>query len=185
MPNYSNSKIYKLWSPEGDEIYIGSTTQTLKERKRKHTCKKNNCSSKILFQKYNDVRMDLLLECPCENKFDLHKIEREFIKNNNNCVNIHIPLRTDKEYYQDNKEKIQKYQENNKEKIKEYQKQYNKNNKEQLAEQKKHYNENNKEYLKNYYNQKITCECGCVTSPNNIKRHQKSPKHIKLMEKII
>jgi len=146
MPNYSNSKIYKLWSPEGDEIYIGSTTQTLKERKRKHTCKDNHCSSKILFQKYNDVRMDLLLECPCENKFDLHKIEREFIKNNNNCVNIHIPLRTDKEYYQDNKEKIKKYTF----KRKEHNKQYVKDNYEHIKSVKKEYYEKNKEKISNY-----------------------------------
>jgi hypothetical protein len=29
MPDYNNGKIYKLWSPEGDDIYIGSTVQSL------------------------------------------------------------------------------------------------------------------------------------------------------------
>ena len=186
MPDYQKGKIYKLWSPQGteDEIYFGSTCDELRYRKHAHKQKTNYCKSKILFQKYDDVRIELIEEYSCNSKEELTKKEGEYIKNNK-CLNKIIPCRTHKEYYQDNKEKIQKYQENNKEKIKEYQKQYNKNNKEQLAEQKKHYNENNKEYLKNYYNQKITCECGCVTSPNNIKRHQKSPKHIKLMEKII
>jgi hypothetical protein len=32
MPDYKNAKIYKLWSPEGDDIYIGSTTQPLYAR---------------------------------------------------------------------------------------------------------------------------------------------------------
>ena len=29
MPNYHNSKIYKIWSPSTDMVYIGSTTQSL------------------------------------------------------------------------------------------------------------------------------------------------------------
>jgi len=33
MPDYNNAKIYKLWSPEGDDIYIGSTTKYLSTRK--------------------------------------------------------------------------------------------------------------------------------------------------------
>jgi len=42
MPDYKNSKIYKLWSPEGDDIYIGSTTESLSRRKSKH--KTHRCS---------------------------------------------------------------------------------------------------------------------------------------------
>jgi hypothetical protein len=33
MPDYNNGKIYKLWSPEGDDIYIGSTVNSLAKRK--------------------------------------------------------------------------------------------------------------------------------------------------------
>jgi hypothetical protein len=33
MPDYKNGKIYKLWSPEGDDIYIGSTVNSLAKRK--------------------------------------------------------------------------------------------------------------------------------------------------------
>ena len=30
MPlNYDQSKLYKIWSPQGDKIYIGSTTKEL------------------------------------------------------------------------------------------------------------------------------------------------------------
>jgi hypothetical protein len=52
-----------------------------------------------------------------------------------------------KEYYENNKEKINKqqkeYRENNKEKILEYQKEYYENNKEKILEQRKEYRENN------------------------------------------
>ena len=185
MPDYQKAKIYKLWSPQGteDEIYIGSTCNELYKRKNQHKKKANNCNSKILFEKYDDIRIEVIEEYPCNNKAELLKKEGEYIRNNK-CLNKIIPDRTMKEYYEDNKKKIQKYAEDNKEKITEYQKEYYDNNKKQLREKQKEYENNNKEYFSNYYNQKINCDCGCLTSLNNIKRHQKSPKHIKLMEKI-
>ena len=115
MPDYKNGKIYKLWSPEGDDIYIGSTTISLSRRKAKH--KSQNNTSKILFEKYTDVRIELLEEYPCDNKEQLLKKEGEYIRNNN-CVNRCIAGTTRKEqnknYYENNKEKIN---ENNKEQI--------------------------------------------------------------------
>ena len=67
------------------------------------------------------------------------------------CVNIEIPNRTRKQYKIDNKVKIK--------------------------EQNKQYRIDNKEKI----NQKITCECGCVVSRCNLKRHCKSNKHIKFI----
>jgi hypothetical protein len=32
MPDYQKGKIYKLWSPQGNEIYIGSTINPLAKR---------------------------------------------------------------------------------------------------------------------------------------------------------
>lgn len=96
MPDYKNAKIYKLWSPEGDEIYIGSTTESLSRRKTKHKTQKNECASQILFEKYTDVRIELLEECPCDNKEQLLKKEGEYIRNNN-CVNKRVAGRTYKE----------------------------------------------------------------------------------------
>jgi len=90
MPEYKTAKIYKLWSPEGNDIYIGSTTQLLCQRKSKHiyNYKKNlPCKSKIIFEKYNDVRIELLECVDCETKEELVKKEGEYIRNNNNCVN--------------------------------------------------------------------------------------------------
>ena len=37
MVNYANSKVYKIWSTQGDKIYIGSTTKPyLCQRMDKH-----------------------------------------------------------------------------------------------------------------------------------------------------
>ena len=108
MPDFKNGKIYKLWSPEGDDIYIGSTTQTLSRRKGKHKTIYNSnksYSSKILFEKYNDVRIELIEEFPCDNKQQLNAREGHYIRTLN-CVNKQIPGRTRKEYLENNKEEI-------------------------------------------------------------------------------
>ena len=171
MPNYQNGKIYKLWSPQGDEIYIGSTINTLARRKEQHKTNLNSCCSKILFEKYDDVRIELIEEYPCKNKMELNKREGYYIRNNE-CVNKYIAGRTMKDYYEDNKEvcnqKSKEYYEDNKEKIKEKVKDYKEKNKEKISE-------------KN--SQKITCECGCEITRTNLTRHKKtSKKHINFIQ---
>lgn len=159
MPDFKNGKIYKLWSPEGDDIYIGSTTQTLSQRKGKHKISYNNngCfSSKILFEKYNDVRIELIEDFPCDNKQQLNAREGHYIRTLN-CVNKRIEGRTLKEYYQDHKEEMKEYREEHKEEKKEYMKQYREEHKEEIKEYKKEYDkqyyENNKEEKKEYAKQ--------------------------------
>jgi hypothetical protein len=115
MVNYENAKIYKLWSPEGEDIYIGSTIQMLCQRKAKHFYNyKNNltCKSKIIYEKYNDVRIELLECCPCDNKEELHKKEGQYIRNNSNCVNKRITMGLNLT----KQEKVKLYNENCKEK---------------------------------------------------------------------
>ena len=196
MPDYKNGKIYKLWSPHGDEIYIGSTTQSLTRRKALHKQMKDNCCSKLLFEKYDDVRIELLEYVPCDNKEELAKREGEYIRNTN-CINKRIEGRTMKEYYEDNKgkrkeqmkeyyednkEKFKEYYEDNKDKIKEQKKEYYEDNKEKIKEQQKEYYENNKEkikqQMKEYYEKKVICECGCEVRRDYLTKHKRTTKHI-------
>ena len=208
MPNYQNAMIYKLWSPEGDDIYIGSTSQTLAQRKAKHKSEyqtgKNLTSSKILFEKYTDVRIELIEECPCDKKSKLIAREGHYIRTLD-CVNKRIPDRTKqeylKEYYENNSEHIKEYykewcennrehikevkkehRENNKEHIKEVKKEYYENNKEHYKEKHKEYRENNKQKIKQHASEKITCECGCEIRRGHLSHHKRTQKHIKLME---
>jgi alpha-galactosidase/6-phospho-beta-glucosidase family protein len=101
---------------------------------------------------------------------DYHKEYRE--------ANIDIIKKKDKqyskEYYETNKEKIQQYREDNREHMKEYYE----TNKEQIKEKTKEYYETNKE--KN----KIKCKCGCVVTKYSIKQHERTKKHINLMNPI-
>jgi hypothetical protein len=120
MPNYQNSKIYKIISPSNpDLIYYGSTTQKLYYRMVGHKNKNNSTSKKILC--FDDAIIVLVESYPCNTKEELLKKEREYILNNN-CVNKQIPCRTQKQWREDNKDYIKKYNENNKDKIIEYNK---------------------------------------------------------------
>ena len=159
MPDYKNGKIYKLWSPEGDEIYIGSTTQSLALRKAKH--KNDRCSSKVLFEKYTDIRIELLEEYPCDNKEQLNKKEGEYIRNNN-CVNRCVAGRTNDEYG----------------------KEYRKNNKEKYIEQYKNYYEDNKKHIQEQHSTPFVCECGRTIRLDHKSGHLKTKIHIKLLEEL-
>lgn len=116
MPiNYENGKIYKTVSNYTEDIYIGSTCQTLTKRKQKHKGHYKEWKSGKTHKKTTsfdvidkgDFDIILLEDYPCERKDQLHSRERYWIENND-CVNKYIPTRTRQEYEQDNKEKIQK-----------------------------------------------------------------------------
>ena len=155
MPDYQNSKIYKLWSPEGNEIYIGSTTQSLTTRIRQHRHNaKANPTSRILYEKYTDVRIELLEECPCDNKEQLYKKESDYIKSNN-CVNKRIETNTHQQSTQNWRD----------------------NNKEYIAEQ-------SKIYYQKVKDKTIVCECGRTIKLGDKARHQRSKRHNDLMKEL-
>jgi hypothetical protein len=181
MPNYQESKIYRIVSPSRPDLlpYYGATTVALCKRMVGHRCLKHACKSKELIECKDAI---ILLEenYPCNSKEELSKKEAEYILNNP-CCNKMVPLRTRKEYYEENNEKIKEYNKEynkkNNEKIKEYRDEYNEKNKTKIREREKEYREQNKEYRK----QKVLCECGCEVSKINLSKHQKSKKHQKLL----
>ena len=210
MPDYQNSKIYRIVCNITGKQYIGSTRQSLSKRLAKHRCdfKRGICITSREIIENGNYDIILVENYSCNNKDELHKRERYFIEILD-CVNKVIPGRTMKEYRQDNKdiinEKKKQYYENNKEHFKQYyennkdvlnekSKQHYENNKEHIREKSKQYREDNKEYFKQYYEnnkdvliekgkQTITCECGSVVRKYTINRHYKSKKHIKYLEK--
>ncbi len=157
MPDYSKSKIYKLTSSNSNEIYIGSTTLKLINRKAHHLYnykryllgKMNYITSIKIIEYGGDIDICLLEEYSCNNKEQLHQRERFYIENNE-CVNKYIPTRTMEEYRELNKEVSKEYRKLNKEKANEYNKEYRKLNKEKTSEYNKEYRKLNKEKLKEY-----------------------------------
>ena len=173
MPDFQQGKIYTIRSHQSNDFYIGSTTQPLYKRlyehKREYKRHQNGkCHYVTSFElvKYDDCYIELLEECKCENRQQLHKREGELIRENA-CVNKYIPGRTRAEYLQDNKEKIKEkgkeYKEANKQRIKEQSKKYNEANIQKIKEQQKKYREANiekrREYQKQYReSKKLNCK---------------------------
>ena len=93
-------------------------------------------------------------------------------------MNKKIEGRGDKEYYNDNKEKIslyqQYYRDTHKEEAKEYNKNYRSVNEEKKKEcDKKFYAENRERYL-----EKVICDCGREVIFMGLSRHKKTKKHL-------
>jgi hypothetical protein len=111
MPNYANSKIYKITG--GDLTYIGSTTApTLATRLAQHRksyklWKEGNGRLVTSFQliETGDYQITLVESCPCNSRDELTARERYWIENTV-CVNKYIPGRTMKEYQEANRDKI-------------------------------------------------------------------------------
>jgi uncharacterized protein YciI len=190
MPDYSDSKIYKIIG--GDECYIGSTVQRylsnrmVGHRSNYKNWKKNGArfiSSFILFEKYGveNCRIELIEIYPCSCVEELRKREGEFIRKET-CVNKFIPGRTIKEYREEHKEKIKEYREEHKEKIKEKMKEYYEEHKEQIKEQNKEYREEHKEQIKERKSMKFICECGATLRIDNKAHHNRSIKHLTFLK---
>jgi hypothetical protein len=159
MPEYQNSKIYKIISPNTDKIYIGSTTaKYLSNRKAVHKAHykmwkddntKQYCSSFALYD-FGDVEFILIESYNCNTKDELTARERYWIEQNiNNIINIvkrpgiteEESKQQKKEYYEENKEhlsaKKKEYALKHKSKISEYQKIWREENKLKISEYKK------------------------------------------------
>ena len=154
MVNYKNSKVYKIWSTQGNKIYIGSTTKEyLSQRMDKHRSdyrrfKDGKCTSLTSFTLFDEYGIEncfieLLEAKECKSKDELLQIEGRYIRELV-CVNkVLFPYRT-------------------KEQILDYQKQYKVDNKEKISEQ---------------HRKICNCECSNTYTYRNKSQHLKSKKH--------
>lgn len=177
------------------DLYQSKLNMRLPTRTTKEWCEDNKKELNEKKKKYRE-----------EHKEELNEKSKKYYENNKEQIN-----EKKKKWYEEHKEKIsekyKKYYENNKEKLaekskiyreehreekNEYAKIYRENNKEEINEKQKKYYENNKEKIKEnvkiYYennkeqkNEKITCECGSITSRQNISNHRKTKKHISFL----
>ncbi len=60
-------------------------------------------------------------------------------------------------------------------------KNYKLKHREELKVYNKQYYAQNKETMLGQLKETVTCECGCQLNKGHLVRHQKSPKHLKLM----
>ena len=195
MERYQRGKVYRIVCRKTGKQYIGSTCKKLlSQRLANHVCnfkawKKNRYQFTTSFTilKENDYYIELIEMVSCSSKDELLIRERFHIQKNE-CVNKYIPLRTQKEYYEDNKEKNKEYREANKEKISEYQKEYAQTNKEKIAENKKEYDkeyrQQNCDKITENFKKKYDCSCGSTLCKGDKSRHEKTIKHQNYLKNI-
>ena len=115
-----------------------------------------------------------------DNKDKIKNKQKEWYENNKNRI-----LENHKEQYCENKKSIlnrnKQYREDNKEKIATQHKQYVSNNKEKITTYQKQYREDNKERISDLKKTQIKCECGLYYTLSNKARHEKTKKHIELI----
>ena len=157
---FQNGKIYKITDIGYNKCYIGSTTEELSMRMARHRSKfkvflksgEGYISSCDLFNEYGveNCKIELIQYYKCDTLQELRKREGEHIKNTE-CVNKLVAGRTQKEYNEDNKVKLQEkakeYHEANKDKINEHKREYYKINKDKIHEHKKEYREQNRDKI--------------------------------------
>ena len=179
--DYKRSVIYTIKT--GDSLYVGSTTD-FTNRKYAHKNNIYNETSKHYHLKlYKTIRdnngewdMKPYKEFPCENKIQL-TIEEERIRGE---LNAGLNMRSCGTGLSYNEYKKQYYIEN-KDNFADYKKQYYIENKDKIAEHLKIYRIENKDKITEQKKQKITCECGCVSTNQNLARDKKSKKHLTIM----
>jgi hypothetical protein len=145
---------------------------------------------------------------PCETELELGRRENYFMielqsslnKNSPNIYETHQEARhgyyennkdyhnkKNKERYEANKErereKGRKRYEANKDYHKKMGREWRELNKEKSKEYFKKYREENREQLLEKHNRKITCVCGCIVGYGGKARHEKSKKHLSMLQK--
>ena len=92
MNKYNNSCIYKIFSENHDELYIGATCYfTIRKSRHKHNCNKDNSERHNLKVydfirnngNWNNWKMEVIEVCNVENKQQLSEIERRYYYNYN------------------------------------------------------------------------------------------------------
>lgn len=202
MMDYSKSKVYKIVNDVNDEIYVGSTTLTLKQRLKYHI-KRCKAEGKTKFHKamreigIENFHIKLLKKYTLESRKDLLKREeywRKKLKPTLNTIqsqttkeekNLKARIRRQNnlEYYREkDKQKYAKH----KDKILENAKVYYKQNKEEITIRKKQYYEStkqetyerNKRWINTVGNQPYECECGMTFKRKNLSYHLKTKTHL-------
>jgi hypothetical protein len=158
--DFNKAKIYKITNDYNDDVYVGSTCDTLGKRFSKHKsdAKNEKYKHRKLFMLMNEIgferfRIQLIIDYPCEDIYQLTQKEGEYIRLLG-TLNKNIAGRTYKEWYNqylqkpEVKEQMKQYRQ--KPEVKEYQKTYHQNP--EMKSYKKEYDKKpeRKEYMKQY-----------------------------------
>eukprot|EP00971_Amphidinium_carterae_P097069 1921200-Amphidinium_carterae.1 len=169
MPDYSKGKVYKILNNIDDEVYVGSTIESLSARMAKHRASTNKdykLYQHMLNLGSDNFYIELIEDYPCDNVYQLRAKEGEWIRNIG-TLNKVISGRNSQQWYSDNKETVlskckayreehkdeikiqkQKYRQDNLEQIRAKDRQKYINNKDSIKERVKEWREQHKDYVK-------------------------------------
>ena len=109
---YRNGRIYKLWSLETNEIYVGSTCCPLYKRMYRHrqTFKSGKKSHYKLYREMTRLgeasfNIELIEDYPCKKGDELRKTEGCWIRELKATLNMVMAGRSTREYYFEHLEK--------------------------------------------------------------------------------
>ena len=178
MPDYTKGKIYKLISSQTKDVYIGSTTTTLYLRFMYHINNNKStgdCSSKELL-KFDDCRIELIEDYPCDSHLELREREQYFMDLLDNVINKQRAV------VKPQQQRTAEYRANNPDKVKESYNNWRENHLESEANRQAIYFAKNKEALKIKHKErhvKVKCEyCEKEIGKYQLPRHLKTCKLI-------
>ena len=190
--------IYKLfcYDPEVKACYVGSTKNVKKrmiDHKTNTKCKTRKEHNSLLYKTIRDCggwdnwSYQILANVRVNNYHELHKFEALYIKSTKNTLNINIPTRTRKQYYEEEKKKIldnkKSYHQNNRPMILAKRKARYEQNREQYRLKQKAYYTLNKHKISEKRKLKRYWLDGCSTTmSSSFIRHLNSTKHKDFMK---
>lgn len=125
--NYQNGKIYKILNYVNNDVYVGSTVNSLCKKMSQHRMNVNN--SKKDYAIYASMRehgidnfyIELIEQCPCNTKEELRAKEGQYIRSIG-TLNKRIECRSRQEYKDTHKEEAEQHMNDNKERIRQLKK---------------------------------------------------------------
>jgi group I intron endonuclease len=153
--DFRKGKIYKITNDYNDDVYVGSTCDTLVKRFSSHKKNANQHKNRTFSVLINEIgfdrfRIELIENFPCEDKYQLRQREGYYIREIG-TLNMLVAGRTS--------------QESNK-----------------LGEETEAIKETRKQYRENVCKQVHICECGCEIHRHSLSAHLNTKKHLKLLQ---
>jgi hypothetical protein len=156
--------------------YIGSTANW-KARNHNHKSKCNNENSKA----YNSKKYQIIRENGGWSNFKMVQIGTREQLTKRQAEQIEDEYREELKANMNDK-RCYRTEEQKQQQLKECKKKYCEENKDKKNEYNQNYREANRDKINEKQREKVKCECGCMIIKNYLSRHQKSSKHINLME---
>lgn len=134
----------------------------------------------------DNCKIEWIKNFPCNSKKELEREEGQH-QRENQCVNKLIAGRTNEEWIEDNKERLNQNKRDYKKQYQEYfqeiSKQHYQDNREHYIQKSRENYKNNREEILEKMKETTECPCGSIVRKHEIRRHERSKKHQNWLKK--